>query len=186
MIGEDLGLKPSTVEKSKSEYFPLGKTFNKALNKEDKKEGLLKKLKYIEEKIEQLLNIKNKTKNIKDVTDFVEEPFSLEEKALIEEIRTIQKDVGKLIIRGGHKVTYNFRNYETFKELFRDLCYKKMTINDAKMKQNEFNSIIGNLNNYSPKTEKYIEAKKSLLNNVRNFYKGREKIIEDFKEGIFL
>ena len=186
MIGEDLGLKPSTVEKSKSEYFPLGKTFNKALNKEDKKAGLLKKLKYIEEKIEQLLNIKNKTKNIKDVTDFVEEPFSLEEKALIEEIRTIQKDVGKLIIRGGHKVTYNFRNYETFKELFRDLCYKKMTINDAKMKQNEFNSIIGNLNNYSPKTEKYIEAKKSLLNNVRNFYKGREKIIEDFKEGIFL
>ena len=54
------------------------------------------------------------------------------------------------------------------------------------MKQNEFNSIVGNLNNYSPKAQKYIEAKNSLLNNVKNFYKRREKIIEDFKEGIFL
>ena len=93
MTGEDLGLKPSTVEKSKFEYFPLGKVFNKGLSKEDKKEGLLKKLKNTEEKNEQLLKTKNKTENIKDVTDFVEEPFNLEVKALIEEIRTIQKDV---------------------------------------------------------------------------------------------
>ena len=82
MTGEDLGLKPSTVEKSKSEYFPLGKTFSKGLSKEDKEEGLLKKLRNIEEKIEQLVNIKNKTKNMKDVTDFVEEPFSLERNGL--------------------------------------------------------------------------------------------------------
>ena len=93
MTGEGLGLKPSTVEKSKFEYFPLGKISNKGLSKEDKKEGLLKKLKNIEEKNEQLLKIKNKTENIKDVTDFVKEPFSLEAKALIEQIRTIQKDV---------------------------------------------------------------------------------------------
>ena len=93
LTGEDLGLKPSTVEKSKFEYFPLGKVFNKGLSKEDKKEGLLKKLKNTEEKNEQLLKTKNKTENIKDVTDFVEEPFNLEVKALIEEIRTIQKDV---------------------------------------------------------------------------------------------
>ena len=70
--------------------------------------------------------------------------FSLEAKALIEEIRTIQKDVDyrKLIIRGGNNVTYDFSNYKTFKELFRDLYYKKMTTNDAEMRQNEFNSIV--------------------------------------------
>ena len=61
-----------------------------------------------------------------------------------------------------------------------------MAINDAKMKQDEFNSIVGNLNNYSPKAQKYIEAKNSMLNDVKNLYKRREKIIEDFKEGIFL
>ena len=141
---EDLGLNPSTAEKAKFEYSPLGKIFNKGLSEEDEKEELLKKLKNIEDKNEQLLKIKNKAENIKEVTGFVEESFSLEAKALIEEIRTIQKDVDyrKLIIRGGNNVTYDFSNYKTFKELFRDLYYKKMTINDAEMRQNEFNSIV--------------------------------------------
>ena len=50
-----------------------------------------------------------------------------------------------------------------------------MTINDAEIKQNEFNSIIDAFDNYLPKSQKYIEAKNSLLNNVKNFYNGREK-----------
>ena len=134
-----------------------------------------------------MLKIKNKTENIKEVTDFVKEPLSLEAKALVEEIRIIQKDVDhrKLIIRGGNNFTYNLSYYKAFKELFRDLYYKKMTINDAEMKQNEFNSILDALNNYSPKAQKYIEAKNSLLNNAKNFYKRREKTIEGFKERIF-
>ena len=75
LTGEDLGLKPSTVEKAKFEYSPLGKIFNKGLSKEDKKEGLLKKLKNIEDKNEQLLKIKNKAENIKEVAGFVKEFF---------------------------------------------------------------------------------------------------------------
>ena len=42
LIGEDLGLKASTVEQTKFEYSPLGKIFNKGLSKDDKKGGLLK------------------------------------------------------------------------------------------------------------------------------------------------
>ena len=73
LTGEDLGLKPSTVEQAKFEYSPLGKIFNKGLKEEDKKEGLLKRLKNIEDKNEQHLKTKkNKTENIKEVTDFVE------------------------------------------------------------------------------------------------------------------
>ena len=161
LTGEDLGLKPSTVEKAKFEYSPLGKIFNKGLSEEDKKEGLLKKLKNIEDKNEQLLKIKNKTENIKEVTDFVEESFSLEAKALTEEIRTIQKDVDyrKLIIRGGNNFTYDFSNYKTFNELFRDLYYKKKTINDAEMKQNEINSIVGALNNYFQKLKDILKQR---------------------------
>ena len=91
----------------------MGNIFNKGLSEDDKKEGLLKKLKNIEDKNEQLLKIKNKTENIKEVTDFVRKPLSLEAKALIEGIRIIQKDVNyrKLIIRGGNNVTYDFSNY---------------------------------------------------------------------------
>ena len=120
LTGEDLGLKPSTVEKAKFEYSPLGKIFNKGLSEDGKKEGLLKKLKNIEDKNEQLLKIKNKTENIEEATDFVKETLSLEAKALIEEIKIIQKDVDyrKLIIRGGNNVTYDFSDFKTFNELF--------------------------------------------------------------------
>ena len=45
LTGEDLGLKPSTVEKAKFEYSPSGKVFNKGLSEDDKKEGLFKRLK---------------------------------------------------------------------------------------------------------------------------------------------
>ena len=51
LTGEDLGLKPSTIEQAKFEYSPLGKIFNKGLSEDDKKEGLFKRLKNIEGKI---------------------------------------------------------------------------------------------------------------------------------------
>ena len=94
LTGEDLGLKPSTVEQAKFEYSPLGKVFNKGLDKEEKKEGLLKRLKNIEDKNEQLLKtVNNKTENVKEVTDSVKEPLNSKANALVEEIRIIQKDV---------------------------------------------------------------------------------------------
>ena len=48
LTGEGLGLRPSTIEQTKFEYSPLGKIFNKALSKDDQKEGLFKRLKNIE------------------------------------------------------------------------------------------------------------------------------------------
>ena len=56
LTGEDLGLKPSTVEQAKCEYSPLGKIFNKGLSEEDKKEGILKRLENIKNKNNELLN----------------------------------------------------------------------------------------------------------------------------------
>ena len=44
LTGEDLGLKPSTIEQAKFEYYSLGKTFNKELSEDDKNEGLFKRL----------------------------------------------------------------------------------------------------------------------------------------------
>ena len=37
LTGQDLGLKPSTVEQAKFEYSPLGKIFNKGMDKDDDK-----------------------------------------------------------------------------------------------------------------------------------------------------
>ena len=141
LTAKDLAIKPSTIKKAKFEYSPLGKIFNKYLSEDNKKEGLLKKLINIEDKNEQLLKIKKKTENIREVTDFVGEPLSPEAIALIEEIRAIQKDVDyrKLKIRGGNNVEFNFSDYKTFNELYRDLYYKNMATNNAEMKQNKFN-----------------------------------------------
>ena len=76
-------------------------------------------------KNEELLEIKNKTENIKEVTDFVKEPVSLEAKSLNEEIRIMQKDVDdrKLIIRGCNNFIYDFSDFKTIKKLFRELYY---------------------------------------------------------------
>ena len=92
LTGKDLDYKPSTAEQAKFKYSPLGKVFNKGLKEEEKKEGLLKRLKNIEDKIEeQLKAIKNKGENIKEVTDFVREPLSLEARVLIKEIKSQNK-----------------------------------------------------------------------------------------------
>ena len=63
LTGENLGYKPSVLEKARFEYSPLGKVFKMELKKEDKKEGLLKRLRNIEGKNEeQLKSIKDQGK----------------------------------------------------------------------------------------------------------------------------
>ena len=115
MTGEDLGLKPSTTEQAKFEYFALGKVFNKGLSEDDKKEGLLKRLKNIEDKNK----VKNKVENkeIIEVTDFVDQPLGSKAKELINKIKIIQKNVDyrKLKIRGGSNTDYDFSDNRTFR-----------------------------------------------------------------------
>ena len=112
LTGKDLSLKPSTAEQVKFDISPLGKIFDKGLSEEDKKEGLLKRLKNIEDKN------KVENKDIKEVTDFVDQSLSFEAEELWEENKTIQKNVNyrKLKIKGGNIKDYDFSDYRTFKE----------------------------------------------------------------------
>ena len=73
---KDLGYKSDVFEQAKFEYSPLGKVFTDGLDKSDRKEGLLKRLKNIENRNNnQLLTIKNiprpaiKGENNDDVND---------------------------------------------------------------------------------------------------------------------
>ena len=45
--------------------------------------------------------------------------------------------------------------------------------------------VYGALKKYKPKKEPYIEKRRKLLINADNFYKGREMIIDVFKNKIF-
>ena len=141
----------------------------------------MKRLKNIEDKNEeQLKAIKNKTGNIKEVTDFFKETLSLKAK----EIKIVQKDVDyrKLKIRDGNNITYDFSDYKTFKELFRDLYYRNMSIDETERRQDEFDGVLGALSTHSTKKKEYIEAKNRLLNNAKkNITKGEKKILEGLK-----
>ena len=81
----------------------------------------------------------------------------------------------------GKGVTYDFSDYTTFKELFRDIYYRNMSINKAEKKQNEFNAALSVLSGYSPRDGKYIKAKNELLDNAKNFYKGRKIFLKGLK-----
>ena len=146
------------------------------MNKDDKKDGLFKRLKNIENKNEELLKTtKNKTKNIKEA------------KVLIKESRIIQKNVDdrKLKIIGGNNVAYNFSNFKTFNDLFEDLFSKKLLTDDAEMKQNEFEANFNALSGYYPRNQKYIETKSKLLVNTENFHKERKKLLKILKKEYF-
>ena len=60
LTNKDLNYKPDAVEQARFEYSPLGKVFIDGLDKSDRKEGLLKRLKNIEDKSNtQLFAIRN-------------------------------------------------------------------------------------------------------------------------------
>ena len=70
---------------------------------------------------------------------------------------------------------YDFSDYKTFKKLFRDLYYRKMTIDEAELKQDEFNAVFDVLTNYSPINSKYFEAESKLLYNAKKCLQGERK-----------
>ena len=63
LTDKDLGYKPDAGTKAKFEYSPLGKVFNEGLDKNDKKEGLLKRLKNIEGNNQKQLKILDNQEN---------------------------------------------------------------------------------------------------------------------------
>ena len=69
LTGENLEYKPSVVEQAKLDYSPLGKTFNDRLKEEDKKEGLLKRVRNIGDKNEELLKAFSFTETLKNVKE---------------------------------------------------------------------------------------------------------------------
>ena len=57
LTGEDLGYRPDPAQKAKFEYSPLGQVFNKGLDYNERQEGLLKRLKNIEGKTDNQLEL---------------------------------------------------------------------------------------------------------------------------------
>ena len=84
LTGEDLGLKPNTNEQARFEYSPLGKIFNNKLDKDDKKEGLFKRLENIEGKIKR----KNK-KELEPIMKNSQKQLKMNQLSLIKSLKKL-------------------------------------------------------------------------------------------------
>ena len=71
LTGKDLQYKPNPLQNAKFEYSPLGQVFHKGLDSSERQEGLLKRLKNIEDKTDNQLKAikgqKNNQLNIKSI-----------------------------------------------------------------------------------------------------------------------
>ena len=175
LTGEDFGLKPSTAEQAKFEYSPLGKVCNKGLDEEeDKKEGILKRLKNVggkneaqlktikdqgKKQLEEIKNIIIGLKPLKTISFF--RKINEKVKKLKENIKQIDKwlDSAQLICtRTDGKTKYNFSNF-TFPIKFASNIYD-LTLQQAKDDQQDLEILINKLNNdYNPRNQTKINEK---------------------------
>ena len=69
--------------------------------------------------------------------------------------------------------------------MFKAICYRNLSIEDAEIEQEEFEGTLTALERYDPRKSDYKTARYSLLLNARNLYDKRKMIIDEFKNKIF-
>ena len=146
LTGEDLGLKQSTVEQAKFEYSPLGKIFNKGLDKDDKKEGLFKRLENIKDKNEeqlqaikdqgekQLKELKNidKSKTLKAIGEISKK--NDEANKLLSEFRKIDEtlDNVELVFKKADGTKYDFNRFLLPLKFIEKIHNYEITLDEAR------------------------------------------------------
>ena len=181
---EDLAYKPDVVQKEKSDYSPLDQVFNKGLEKDEKQVGLLKRLKNIKDKTDKQLNENKESQlGIKSIGYIVKKQLSQEAKNILKKLSNQEKitNYKKLYLKVGNNFEHDFTDYKSLLEFSKGIYYRKIRIEEAEAIQEEFDAVYGALEKYKPKKEPNVEKRKTLLINADNFYKGREMIIDAFK-----
>ena len=135
---KDLGYTPDAIEKVKFECSPLGKVFTDGLNKSDKKDGLLKRLKNIESKNNnQLLALRDinrpaiRGRDNYDSDHDDDDDVINEYKKIIEDYKNNKikcKEIEKQI----NKIKYAIKIYKKNKKAFKNIPDIKNRINKNK------------------------------------------------------
>ena len=149
LTGEDLGYRPDPVQKAKFEYSPLGQVFNKGLDSSEKQEGLLKRLKNIEDKINnQLKAIKaqnnelnlvksKKTKQSDPIgkVKFSDEKLNKLAEDVIKKTKKYEDKDREYTVAKGDK--YNVNPYKNLECFAKKIMNSEMSIKKAKEQQDE-------------------------------------------------
>ena len=199
---EDLGYKISVIEQARFEYSPLGKIFNKRLREEDKKEGLLKRLRIIEVKNEEQLkaiedqrkkqldaikNIKTDWKSLE--TSFFSE-LSPEANKIVrwakkEKKNTIDSEI--LVCVKIDRTIFNFSIFKNSLEFASNIYHEgKTSFKDASISQYRIFSLLNDLKEFNLKKLDKIKSKEEILIYAETLYNNRNIVIKTFKDGVFL
>ena len=160
LTGEDLGLKPSTIEQAKFQYSPLGKIFNKGLHGKDRKEGLFKRLKNIENAKKKLTSSNDNngddesiyytskskfddkdkidSKSI-NVFDYLKS-LSQKEKGLMDEMEEVNQniDIKKLLFIDSNKKRFNLNIFDMPLTFISAIYNGKISLKEVEFKQKDF------------------------------------------------
>ena len=95
------------------------------------------------------------------------------------------KDREKLIYEI-NEYTYSLRNFQTITTLGRDIYEGKITIEEVNEYQTDLLAEIMNFRkNTKPKSEEQKQENEIVLENLYNFFEGREKLLDTFESKIF-
>ena len=146
---KDLNYKPNGFEQAKFEYSPLGKVFIDGLDKSDRKEGLLKRFKNIEDKsnnqllalnsdddydddYKKIKAIEGKYKDKDDLDKIVDEEFN-------DMVRKSKNLKGKTYITGKNKSIYSDVFKNDYKKIIDGYIDEKIEGKDTLDKLNKVN-----------------------------------------------
>ena len=156
--------------------------FNKGLDNDERQEGLLKRFKNIEDKMDNQLTAikghKNNQLNIKSIG------YSIKDKLPKEAVEAfnILLEADKII--DYKKLGKDFGSFLLEENFLKDYLKKIISISDAETEQEKFSLKLKKLIEYVTVTEKAISKKESFLENIQNFYDVREMVIKTFKRWI--
>ena len=166
LTGEDLDLKPSTIEQAKFEYSPLGKIFNKGLSEDDKKEGLFKRLENIKDKNEELINRFSTTKALKNKINNQDKRLVYDANHSFSELRNIN-NIKKLSFESMFSITKEIH------QKFNNLSNLKTRTKDNEKRKQKVLANVADIYNelyyvYKSKCNKFDYKKLRLSNNYQD------------------
>ena len=163
----------------------MGNIFNKGLDKDDKKEGLFKRLENIKDKNEEQLKVLNDQLEKQPIVskfknpDFNNVSFRdlLDHKSMkvFDEIRYQDEiiDYSQLnFIGSAKKYTFKFGDFMSLGNLAKNIYNGNVSFDAAKQEQGKMESMLENFINYYPIKNVFKNQKTNVLLKAREFYKG--------------
>ena len=187
----------------------MGKIFNKGLSEDDQEEGLFKSVEDIENAQKKLIrndgNDDKDDKGDKDDKDEIQQTNNIDTKPLyifnylkslsqeandlMDEKEEVNSDIDihKLLFIGNNKEKFNFNTTMMPLNFLSDIYNGKISLKEAEFKQRDLEIEIRNLQfGYESKDKKEKEEKSQVLMQENDLLEYRDKIVDAFKDGIFL